>query len=117
MWIFLNDSFVSVVAHKRNEQLLLVRARIKGDLETLLGENTKVFSTPDNDYRFRAIVSKKQFAQVMKSRIENIDYKNFKDSVESDQRHNVYLGVWTVMYKFQEKLYGVKQWWLDYRNK
>ena len=40
MWIFLNNSFLSMVENRNNKEELLVRSRIKGDIE-------KVF--PDSD--------------------------------------------------------------------
>ena len=113
----MNDSFVSAVEHPRNAELLIVRARIKDDLETLLGRYTKVFTTEERDYRFRAIVKKKHFAEVMKQRVLEIDYGNFKNSTKTKMRHDVYLKVWDVMYCLQEKLYSTTDWWVNYRNR
>ena len=34
MWIFMNDSMLSIVAHKDKPEHLLVRSRIEGDIES-----------------------------------------------------------------------------------
>ncbi len=33
MWVFLNNSFLSIVENRNNKEELLVRSRIKGDIE------------------------------------------------------------------------------------
>ena len=40
MWIVLNNSFLSIVKNRNNDDELLVRARVKGDIE-------KIFSNAD----------------------------------------------------------------------
>jgi hypothetical protein len=35
MWVFLNDSFLSIVAHRTEPGVLLVRARTAGDIEAV----------------------------------------------------------------------------------
>ena len=34
MWVFLNNSFLSIVENRNNKDELLVRSRIKGDVES-----------------------------------------------------------------------------------
>ena len=105
MWIVLNDAFVSAV--ESNEQgKLLVRARIEGDLQNLFGEDIKVITNDDTDYRFRVVVTKEQFAEVISKRVLNIDYRNFKNSVKDKTRASYYSDIWSVMNGWQEKLYG-----------
>jgi hypothetical protein len=52
MWLFTSNSFVSVVADRDDTQssLLLVRARIKGDIDQLFPD-AEVMETPLTDYR------------------------------------------------------------------
>ena len=38
MWIFQNDSFLSIVAHRDKPGMLLVRARKAGDIEAVFPE-------------------------------------------------------------------------------
>lgn len=101
MWIFLNDSFVSVVQHPTEPTLLVVRARRRGDLQALLGPRTRVLETLDSDYQFRAFASKDTVASVLANRVRLIDYGNFKDSVKDPDRKRRYLNVWTEMWEWQ----------------
>lgn len=96
MWIFQNNSFLSVVAHRDQPGMLLVRSRIKGDIERAL-PNSEVFEIEDADYRYRAIVSVQDLQTAMAEAIAKIDYPNFKNSVKESERHDAYMGVWSVM--------------------
>lgn len=113
MWVFCNDSFVSAVQHLDDPNLLVVRARVEGDLERFFerwgGPKVEVERHEDRDYLFRTIVSKEQFATEMRWHIGGIDYPNFKDSIAANQqeRHIAYLRVWAVMNDLQNMLYGV----------
>jgi hypothetical protein len=40
MWIFLNDSFLSIVANRELAGVLLVRARKEGDIEAVFPDAT-----------------------------------------------------------------------------
>lgn len=121
MWIFMNDSFFSIVKHKEHDDVLVVRARIEGDLERLLpGQKYRIFKTPNSDYRYRMFVPRSVIAGIIRDRVANIDYCNFKDSVgtntENDNlRKKSYMEVWSVMFGLQEKIYGIQEWWLNYR--
>lgn len=99
----MNNSFVSAVQDRNNPDQLCVRARIKGDLETLFGTDTPVLETHDSDYRFRAFMPKSVVADVVAKNIQNIEYDNFKNSVTDHDRHDAYLDVWTAMYRYQHR--------------
>ncbi len=102
MWIFLNDSFVSAVQHRLDPSLLMVRARIRGDLDRLFPGGI-VVETPRADYRFRVVVKRTDFAKVVAQEISRIDYANFKDSVKDRARHDAYMDVWSVMWREQNR--------------
>lgn len=100
MWIMLNDAFFSLVSKDCEPDELMVRARRKGDIE-------KVFSVPasrytKSDYLYRAAVKREVIAEVMEREIDNINYDNFKDSVQDKELHDAYVGVWTAMLRVQE---------------
>ena len=103
MWIFSNNSFVSAVQDRNNPDGLCVRARVKGDLETLFGSDVEVVETFDSDYRYRCFVSKDRVANTIAQSIRNIEYTNFKNSVDDHDRHDAYLDVWTAMYRYQHR--------------
>jgi hypothetical protein len=96
MWVFLSGSFLSIVEHNADPSLLLVRARIRYDIEQVF-PGTQVVETPDADYRFRVVVLRSAVARVISEEVLRINYGNFKDSVREQARRDVYSGVWSVM--------------------
>jgi hypothetical protein len=98
MWIFQNNSFISVVAHYRLPGVLLVRSRIEGDIERAI-PGAKVFENLDADYRYRSLVSHDSLKEAMNDAIDGIDYGNFKDSIAKTdhKRHGAYMNVWSAM--------------------
>lgn len=105
MWVMLSDSYISAVAYvvtPPQPDKLLIRSRVRGDIERLFPGVT-VKRTPDADYMFRAVVTRAAMAAVMANEIGKIDYPNFKDSVKENDRHNAYLKCWTAMMSFQNQ--------------
>ncbi len=104
MWIFLNNSFLSMVENRNNKEELLVRSRIKGDIEKVFPDSD-VFEIDNSDYKYRSFVKKTDVSNKLKNLIENINYDNFKNSISSDQleRHNSYFNVWSELRKLQNK--------------
>jgi hypothetical protein len=100
MWIFMNNAFLSVVDKGGDGSTLLVRGRKAGDIELVFPE-AKVQETPQNDYRFRARIDRETVAQVVAESIRSVRYPNFKGSVPDRKRHDAYMDVWQVMYRFQ----------------
>lgn len=92
MWIFLNDAALSIVAWRFNRNWLLVRARVRGDIEAVF-PLAKVKETPDADYAYRALIPRHRVGAVIAQRLEEIDYDNFKDSCPP-ARHRAYMGLW-----------------------
>ena len=114
MWIFLNNSFISIVEYQPPEaeitDHLLVRARAEDDIERfLLGASSKqalswvkncsVFTDETADYHHRLVAPKWLVSECLAAHAENIDYPNFKSSVSNSHRHDAYMEVWTAMYK------------------
>ena len=96
MWIFLKDSFLSVVAHRDHPDDLLVRARKKGDIQRVFPEVAEQH-TPCADYPYRATIPRARVAEVLSEQARAIAYDNFKNRVEDDARHDAYLECWAVM--------------------
>jgi hypothetical protein len=103
MWIFLNNSFLSIVENRTNKEELLVRSRIKGDIENVFPDSN-VFEMKNADYKYRSFIKKTDVSNKLKNIVENINYDNFKCSISSDQakRHNSYLNVWNELRKLQK---------------
>jgi hypothetical protein len=100
MWVFLNDAFLSIVAHRTKPDTLLVRARLKGDIERTFGQ-AKVWTDAEADYLYRAEVDRNVVALRLSEAIKGIEYPNFKSSVKDTDRHDAYLDVWSAMYSEQ----------------
>ena len=105
MWIFTSKSFLSIVADKQNPKSakLLVRARVKGDIEEVFTTAT-VQETPDADYRFRAWIDREEVKQAFGDQIERLGYSNFKSSVSDTLRLAPLMDVWQTMYSHQESM-------------
>jgi len=101
MWIFLEDAFLSIVDKDGDGTTLLVRARREGDLERAF-PGAEVHETRNHDYRFRAQVDRETVARAIADRVRRVAYPNFKDTVRDPARHTAYMGVWEVMYRYQQ---------------
>ncbi len=96
MWIFMSDSFLSIVEDLDNRDNLLVRARIQGDIERVF-PGAEVSHTPDHDYYYRASLPRKEVAGKIAEKVESIGYSNFKNTVKDPGRHEAYFEVWEIM--------------------
>lgn len=106
MWVFLSNSFVSIVADRDDPARLLVRGRRPGDIAEFLGPVSQpsefaVSETTHADYRFRAFVPRDVVTRAVAAHAEAIGYDNFKNSVHDDRRHSAYTRVWSAMHAYQ----------------
>jgi len=101
MWIYLNDAFLSIVAHRDDPGILLVRARRQGDIERAFPA-AAVKVTGAADYRFRAELPRQDVADALAAAVAGIGYPNFKASVAERDRHQAYLRCWAAMSDWQE---------------
>lgn len=117
MWIFMNDSMLSVVENYDDPNTLMVRSRAKGDIEAVFPD-ADVITNAGTDYSFRAFIPRSHVATVIANRINNIDYGNFKDSIPKHDahRHEAYFNVWAEMYTFQLEKEGRNFDWEKYYN-
>lgn len=100
MWIFLSHSFLSIVAVKGQPDVLLVRARISGDIEYVFPE-AEVLTDLGSDYKYRAFLPRKLVAETMAIEVNNIDYTNFKKSVNPYNRELAYFDIYARMLDYQ----------------
>ena|SRR5581483_10783196 len=106
MWLFTTQGFYSVVAHRRDPDRLLVRARAREDLEALRDQipNLRISSDRTADYRWRAVVTRGEWIAAVAQLATEIDYDNFKSAVAARQgakRERLYARVWAEMRKLQ----------------
>lgn len=98
MWIFMNNSFLSIVAHRDEPRLLLVRARREADI-TAVFPGVGVAQDPFADYPYRAFLPRKTVAKAIEKQVSSISYDNFKDSVPGDDpaRYTTYSSIWATL--------------------
>ena len=96
MWIMMNNSYLSIVSKDCGPAELLVRARRAGDIERVF-PHAKVTRHPNTDYLYRAVLPRDAVKQALAAMIDQIDYPNFKDSVEDRSLHAAYVSVWCAM--------------------
>lgn len=94
------------VANTDDPETVLVRARVREDLEGLhdLIDGLEVIETRERDYRWRAVVSRTAWSAALVRLAAEIDYPNFKDEVARRQgrkRADVYHGVWATLLGLQ----------------
>jgi hypothetical protein len=97
MWIFLSNSFISVVQKPGDIDLVTVRARIEGDIERMFPD-AKVQANKGTDYKYRAKVPRQAVAKALYDQVMSVNYTNFKSTVKDRKRHDAYMGVWSAMH-------------------
>ena len=110
MWIFTKKGFFSIVQDKDDENYLIVRARVKGDLEALMGNNAALLNgypieeDAGSDYRYRVRMERDVAEYFLLFAMKDIDYTNYKAAVYSvDPRRSEYYGmVWAMMADMQD---------------
>ena len=102
MWIILNNAFFSIVRNRNNQRELLVRARVKGDIEKIF-PRASVFEDNYADYKYRSFIDREIVARTVSRELSKINYDNFKNSVSRDDnlRLQAYHGVWNVLNRLQ----------------
>jgi hypothetical protein len=100
MWFCLNNGFCSAVENRNNKNELVVRARRREHLEdNFIGY--KVIEGGSTDYKYRIFIDKEKFSEIIKDKILDIDYDNFKSSVEDDDLHTLYAMFWNLHFRYQ----------------
>lgn len=101
MWLFLPSGFYSIVA-KPGDERLVIRARVRADLERLRGTFAigPIRAGAGTDYEFRASITREAFADGLATFAMDIDYPNFKSEVARKlgwERERVYHSVWSLL--------------------
>jgi hypothetical protein len=108
VWVLTPRGFYSVVANLDDPETVLVRARAREDLDELADVLGTLFirETPDGDYRWRAVVTRRAWTGALILMAAEIDYPNFKAEVGRRQGHgraSVYAEVWATLRGLQEE--------------
>ena len=112
MWIFTKMGFLSIVEHRDDPNLLMIRTRFKEDIGELCrriakqeeGAEPAWEETPDGDYRYRVTCSREVMARLVEQLVREIDYTNFKQSVHGDPtRDRAYMACWNALRTAQDR--------------
>ena len=115
MWLFTKCGFFSAVQNSKDPSLIHVRARFKGDLESLLKTHRKLVGRPapkamftlSCDYRYRTDLPRETFAAIVAAEAAAINYTNFKNRVhDGTVRDRAYMDVWCAMRRAQTAQHG-----------
>jgi len=115
LWVFTTKGFFSIVEHKKDPNLVVIRARVRKDIDNIkmlfeeLGlEVSDVAENVSFDYKYRVFAGRIDWASVMIRLITDMGYTNFKNAVYEadspevmDQRHEAYLDIWAIMHELQ----------------
>lgn len=100
MWICFNDGFISAVQDWHNPHKLMVRSRRYEILETLFPDED-IQIGGGSDYKYRVFVEKEKVAEIVKNRLLDVNYGNFKNSVKDNDLHTLYARFWHDHYDYQ----------------
>ena len=105
MWLFTLNSFVSIVRHRQEHDTLLVRARRREDLLTLLGHayDNKISEDRNADYPWRVLMKENDFQTLINDYItKKLEYDNFKAAQSPDPKFEHFLHkVWAEGFRLQ----------------
>lgn len=106
--------FYSIVQHRDDPNLMLVRTRTLEDIETFVDKVNEFYHEvieirdsikrkEDHDYRFRVIVPKTVVTSWLDGVVSEARYDNFKDAVAQVNRGraSVYGKIWSVLRMLQ----------------
>ncbi|WP_028322732.1 hypothetical protein [Desulfatiglans anilini] len=107
MWLFTVDGFFSVVKDNYcSDAELMVRARVREDLERFCKRMAidpgGILELPEADYRFRIKVRRGRWVAYAGSMAYEIEYSNFKNTVDDHRRHMAYMECWRALHDWQE---------------
>ena len=108
MWICLNNAFLSIVEDLDNSNRLLIRARRREHIVNVFG-NVEIIVNGGTDYKYRTFQDRKLVIRTISSLIDNINYRNFKNSVTDDDLHDLYTGFWVDHRSLQETEPRIRQ--------
>ena len=102
MWLYISGGFVSVVAHRTEPEHLLVRARHPDHIAALLPD-AEVTHLPSADYPYRTVARRGDVHRALTTYLLNLDYDNFKASIDDHEYHDVCLDVWRTMWAYGQR--------------
>lgn len=90
MWLLTTIGFHSIVAHRDDPDLVIVRARTREDIEALSKRYLpvdEIDAETGTDYPFWIFVARDEFERTVATLARDIDYDNVKNAVAARQGH------------------------------
>ncbi len=110
MWIFTLDGFFSAVQDRNDPGQIMVRSRLRVDLEKMLArlemKETEILAWVGTDYAYRVFIPRSAWRGYLEMMSDGLDYTNFKAAVVEHQdqgRSAAYYSVWRRLYDWQEQ--------------
>ncbi len=119
MWIATRYGFFSVVCARKsvtsreiNPEMLMVRARRRQHLESLItampdiAVRGEIMQSAGTDYPFRIFVSKTRWTTIMTKLVDDLDYGNFKNEAHklNDVKYDAFLGAtWSLGLRLEDR--------------
>ena len=97
-----------------DQDILMVRVRLREHLDRLIEafdclSGSKIVETPNNDYRFRILISRSQFTDLMSGLADAVDYGNYKSEVFAREGASPFERalhrVWAIFHDLQTQAY------------
>lgn len=106
MWIITKDGFISVVEWRHDPGCVLVRARVREDLLTLV-QDFAIERNPEADYMYRTVVTREELAAWLAKRVDDVCYTSHAkeemttsdDGTRDMARYDAYMDVWGALYE------------------
>lgn len=117
MWIFTEVGYFSIVRADPDPngiELVMVRARVRRDLEQLVERYISatwpaeilIHEWPGRDYPYRIIISREVWGAILLELGMAVDYPNFKSRISELGQHaraHVYSQIWALMLGLERK--------------
>ena len=114
MWVFTEIGFFSAVATPDDTNTIMVRGRVRNDLERLkealgnLGQEVpEILQWENRDYPYRVLLPRQSWSKLMEQLADGICYSNFKSQVaatDGSKRASLYGRIWDIMLGAERKL-------------
>ena len=108
MWLFTQDGFLSIVRHRDDPEVLLVRARDRASLEEFGAKvglpAAEIVTLPETDYRYRIVCGDGAVLSFLAQTVRELDYPNFKARVSQTRGprwHSLLLRIWSATRSLQ----------------
>ena len=99
MWLCLQNGLLSVVADRSSPSRLVIRARRRKVLEEIF-PNVEITVSEQADYKYRVLEDRETFAKLVAKITAQVQYFNFKSSVEDPDLYELYERFWEMHQKY-----------------